>query len=72
MFALDFDSTLLRSNALYESFWSPFRRDRKSPFTSAIALSQGGAARIIFRRRGRSMSQDHAGLSADAGEASAS
>jgi len=41
---VDLDGTLLRSDMLYESFWSAFGRDWKSPFSSAIALSGGRAS----------------------------
>lgn len=44
MLAVDLDGTLLRSNILYESFWSSFGRDWKSPLTAAVALLQGRAA----------------------------
>ncbi len=44
MLAADLDGTLRRSNILYESFWSSFGRDWKSPFTSASARFQGRAA----------------------------
>ncbi|WP_027259240.1 hypothetical protein [Leisingera aquimarina] len=47
MLAVDLDGTLRRSNILYESFWSSFGRDWKSPFTSAIALFQGRAALLL-------------------------
>lgn len=41
---VDLDGTLLRSDMLYESFWSAFGRDWRSPFLSAVALSRGRAA----------------------------
>lgn len=41
---VDLDGTLLRSNMLYESFWSAFGQDWRSPFTSARALIGGRAA----------------------------
>lgn len=41
---VDLDGTLLRSDMLYESFWSAFGRDWRSPFLSGIALSRGRAA----------------------------
>ncbi len=41
---VDLDHTLLRSDMLYESFWSAFSRDWRSPLQSALALFQGKAA----------------------------
>ncbi|MEM6891781.1 MAG: UbiA family prenyltransferase [Pseudomonadota bacterium] len=41
---VDLDHTLLKSDMLFESFWSAFGRDWRSPFRSALALSQGKAA----------------------------
>jgi 4-hydroxybenzoate polyprenyltransferase/phosphoserine phosphatase len=41
---VDLDGTLLRSDMLYESFWSAFSRDWRSPFLSAAALSRGRAS----------------------------
>jgi 4-hydroxybenzoate polyprenyltransferase/phosphoserine phosphatase len=41
---VDLDGTLLRSDMLYESFWSAFGRDWRSPFLSAAALSRGRAS----------------------------
>lgn len=40
---VDLDGTLLRSDMLYESFWSAFGRDWRSPFLSVAALSRGRA-----------------------------
>lgn len=40
----DLDGTLLRSDMLFESFWSALGRDWRSPFTTAIALAGGKAA----------------------------
>ncbi len=40
----DLDGTLLRSDMLYESFWSAFGRDWRSPFLSVAALSRGRAS----------------------------
>ena len=41
---VDLDGTLLRSDMLFESFWSALGRDWRSPVLSAAALSQGRAA----------------------------
>ncbi|PQO21918.1 UbiA family prenyltransferase [Rhodobacteraceae bacterium WD3A24] len=41
---VDLDGTLLRSDMLYESFWSAFARDWRSPVLSAAALSKGRAS----------------------------
>ncbi|MGC9419096.1 MAG: UbiA family prenyltransferase [Rhodovulum sp.] len=41
---VDLDGTLLRSDMLYESFWSAFGRDWRSPFLSVAAVSRGRAA----------------------------
>ncbi len=40
---VDMDGTLLRSDMLYESFWSAFGRDWRSPFTALAALASGRA-----------------------------
>lgn len=40
---VDLDGTLLRSDMLFESFWSAFSLDWKSPFRAAQALSKGKA-----------------------------
>src|SRR5690606_38542507 len=40
---VDLDGTLLRSDMLFESFWSSFSRDWRSPFLSLAALSRGRA-----------------------------
>ncbi|MFX0541884.1 UbiA family prenyltransferase [Roseovarius sp. S4756] len=40
---VDLDGTLLRSDMLYESFWSAFGRDWRSPFLSLAALMKGRA-----------------------------
>jgi 4-hydroxybenzoate polyprenyltransferase len=42
--AVDLDGTLLRSDMLFESFWSAFGRDWRSPFTSMVALIDGRTA----------------------------
>ncbi len=39
----DLDGSLLRSDMLFESFWSAFSRDWRSPFVFAIALVGGRA-----------------------------
>ncbi|MBB26072.1 MAG: prenyltransferase [Geminicoccus sp.] len=39
--AVDLDGTLLRSDMLFESFWSAFGLDWRSPFLSAAALTGG-------------------------------
>lgn len=41
---VDLDGTLLKSDMLYESFWSAFGRNWRSPFMSAAALGRGKAA----------------------------
>jgi len=41
---VDLDGTLLRSDMLFESFWSALGRDWRSPVLSAAALSRGRAA----------------------------
>lgn len=41
---VDLDGSLLRSDLLFESFWSALGRDWRSPFRSAMALAQGKAA----------------------------
>lgn len=40
---VDLDGTLLRSDMLYESFWTAFGRDWKVAFISVVALTQGRA-----------------------------
>ena len=41
---VDLDGTLLRSDILFESFWSAFGHNWRSPFTSLVALLSGRAA----------------------------
>lgn len=41
---VDLDGTLLRSDMLFESFWSAFGRDWRSPFLSIVALTGGRAS----------------------------
>lgn len=41
---VDLDGTLLRSDMLFESFWSAFGRDWRSPFLSIAALFGGRAS----------------------------
>src|SRR5215204_3548715 len=41
---VDLDGTLLRSDSLFESFWSAFGSDWRSPLLSALALARGRAA----------------------------
>ncbi|WP_245281429.1 UbiA family prenyltransferase [Rhizobium sp. AAP43] len=41
---VDLDGTLLRSDLLFESFWSALGRDWKSPFLATAALKRGKAA----------------------------
>lgn len=41
---VDLDGTLLRSNMLFESFWSAFGRDWRSPVLSVAALTVGRAS----------------------------
>lgn len=44
MLVVDLDGTLLRSDMLFESFWSAFGRDWRSPFFSVAALTGGRAS----------------------------
>ena len=41
---VDLDHTLLKSDMLFESFWSAFGHDWRSPFRAARALGEGKAA----------------------------
>lgn len=41
---VDLDGTLLRSDMLFESFWSAFGQDWRSPFLSVAALTGGRAS----------------------------
>ena len=41
---VDLDGTLLRSDMVFESFWSAFGRDWRSPFLAVAALTGGRAA----------------------------
>lgn len=41
---VDLDHTLLKSDMLFESFWSALGQDWRNPFRAALALSQGKAA----------------------------
>jgi len=41
---VDLDGTLLRSDMLFEGFWSAFGRDWRSPVRSVLALKDGRAA----------------------------
>ena len=41
---VDLDGTLLKSDILYESFWSALSRNWRSPFVSAVMLGRGRAA----------------------------
>lgn len=41
---VDLDGTLLRSDILYETFWSAFGRSWRSPFRAARAMASGKAA----------------------------
>lgn len=41
---VDLDGTLLKSDMLYETFWSAFARDWKMPFVAMAALTRGRAA----------------------------
>lgn len=41
---IDLDGTLIRSDMLYESFWSSFARDWRTPLRAVLALSNGRAA----------------------------
>ena len=41
---VDLDHTLLKSDMLFESFWSAFGKDWRSPFRSILASFQGKAA----------------------------
>jgi beta-phosphoglucomutase-like phosphatase (HAD superfamily) len=51
MLVVDLDGTLLKSNMLYESFWSAFGRNWSIAFLSAIALGRGKAALKDYLRR---------------------
>lgn len=44
MLVVDLDGTLLRSDMLFESFWSAFSRNWKVPFQALAHLGQGRAA----------------------------
>ncbi len=44
MLVVDLDGTLLRSDMLFESFWSAFGRDWRTPFLSISALFRGRAS----------------------------
>ena len=41
---VDLDGTLLKSDTLYESFWSAFGKNWRTPFLSVVALGRGKAA----------------------------
>ena len=41
---VDLDHTLLKSDMLFESFWSAVGQDWRNPFRAARALSHGKAA----------------------------
>lgn len=60
---IDLDGTLLRSDMLFESFWSAFGRDWRSPFLSVAALSGGRAA--LKRHLARASAVDAATLPYD-------
>lgn len=60
---VDLDGTLLKSDMLFESFWSALGRDWRSPFRSALALSRGKAA--LKRYLGQSARVDVATLPYD-------
>ena len=45
---VDLDGTLLKSDMLYESFWSAFSRNWRTPFLSFAALRRGKAALKSF------------------------
>ena len=47
---VDLDGTLLKSDLLYESFWSAFGRNWRSPFLSISALGRGKAALKTYLR----------------------
>ena len=44
LLVVDLDGTLLKSDMLYESFWSAFNKNWRSPFLSLVALGRGKAA----------------------------
>lgn len=44
LLVVDLDGTLVRSDMLYESFWSAFARDWRTPLAAVAALVQGKAA----------------------------
>lgn len=47
---VDLDGTLLKSDMLYESFWSALSRNWRSPFLSVAALGRGKAALKTYLR----------------------
>lgn len=47
---VDLDGTLLKSDMLYESFWSAFSLNWRSPFLSVAALGRGKAALKSYLR----------------------
>ncbi len=44
LLVVDLDGTLIRSDMLYESFWSAFARDWRTPLAAVAALVRGKAA----------------------------
>ena len=44
LLVVDLDGTLVRSDMLYESFWSAFSRDWRTPLAALAALARGKAA----------------------------
>ena len=44
MLVVDLDGTLIRSDMLYETFWSAFASDWTVPFSAAASLLKGRAA----------------------------
>ncbi len=51
MLVVDLDGTLLRSDMLYESFWSALGRDWRSPFWAMRALASGKASLKAYLAR---------------------
>ncbi|MEE4187762.1 MAG: UbiA family prenyltransferase [Roseobacter sp.] len=57
---VDLDGTLLRSDMLFESFWSAFARDWRMPVKAVAALSQGRA--VLKRQLAEASAVDVANL----------
>ena len=63
LLVVDLDGTLLRSDMLYESLWSSFGRDWRTPFRTLANLSRGKAA--VKRRLAETSRIDFATLPYD-------